>query len=490
MKPTKFYVRANQRELGPFTESKVQRMIRDGELTMDCYLRRGETEDWQLASSAIVRIATQEQKDGMRRLGMSIVRGLTFDQADAAIQAAINTDPEKAKIWSRWKTLSAKKSEILRIASLTRSQQSISPFSVEWFLSDLQETDPEKFEKFDPHELLKLFLRSHSTGSWRDDPATEPQLRLLASKGIRIQPGITKGDAHDLIDAAINVVTDGQLRRLHFYGIDSNGLTKDQASDLIDHYVAEHPEAEYQYQLWKAKEIRLHPPTGMTGHEWEEALQWADHQSIDVKFTLPDSIPGEDEASPKQVQYIRSMVRQIDENTLQSLTKRQACSLIDQVNARKKAFAQSKAEEYLRLHPHDSKPTPLTVLFIVLGVVAVIGAIVAATQFGGNSTLQLGGESIPRPTSQQAIASLSVPPETSVNQPQPIAKPDSFIEEAQTLYGQITKTTFAQMPPDGSKHLRPGDRVLVTARSSKFARIDLNGKRATIPLSSVNLEGQ
>ncbi|HEV3098173.1 MAG TPA: GYF domain-containing protein [Candidatus Udaeobacter sp.] len=466
MKPTKLHVRVNQRELGLFTESKVQRMIRDGELTADCSIRREGSEEWQPASSAIVRIATQEQKDGMRRLGMSIVRGLTLDQADAAIQAAINNDAGKAQIWSRWKTLSAKKSEILRIASLTGSQQS--PFLVEWFLSELQETDPDKFEKFDPQELLKLFLRSHATGSWRDDPATEPQLSLLASKGIRIQPGITKGEAHDLIEAAINVVTDGQLRRLHFYGIDSNGLTKDQASDLIDQYVAEHPEAEYQYQLWKAKEIRLHPPTGMTGHEWEEALEWANHQSIDVKFTLPDPIPGEEEASQKQVQYIRSIVRQIDERTLQSLTKGQACSLIDQINVRKKAFAQSKAEEYLRLHPHHSKPTPLTVVFIVLGVVAVIGAIVATTH--------------------QANISQTIVPQTSVNQPQPTARLNDFVEERQPLYGQITKTTFAEMLSGGSRHLRPGDFVLVTARNSKFARIDLNGKQGTVPLSSIHLQ--
>jgi hypothetical protein len=206
----------------------------------------------------------------------------------------------------------------------------------------------------------------------------------------------------------------------------------------------------------------------MTGHEWEEALEWANHQSIDVKFTLPDPIPGEEEASQKQVQYIRSIVRQIDERTLQSLTKGQACSLIDQINVRKKAFAQSKAEEYLRLHPHHSKPTPLTVVFIVLGVVAVIGAIVATTH--------------------QANISQTIVPQTSVNQPQPTARLNDFVEERQPLYGQITKTTFAEMLSGGSRHLRPGDFVLVTARNSKFARIDLNGKQGTVPLSSIHLQ--
>jgi hypothetical protein len=219
----------------------------------------------------------------------------------------------------------------------------------------------------------------------------------------------------------------------------------------------------------------------MTNHGWEQALDWASQQSIDVKFTLPDPVSGEEEASQKQLQYIRSIVRDVDESTLQKLTKRQACSLIDEIDGRKKAFAKSKAKEYLKLHPRGAKPSSLVLLVIVvIGVMVVIGGYMALSQTGRSAA---------QTPSPQSATSQSVLPQTAWTL-EPASVPDNFIEEHQTLYAQITRTTFAKMPSGGSIHLRPGDLVLVTARDSKFVRIELNGKPGTIPISSTNLEAR
>jgi hypothetical protein len=84
---------------------------------------------------------------------------------------------------------------------------------------------------------------------WHNDPATERQISYLRSIGIHIEDGLTKGRACQLIGGE---ATEGQLRRLKFYSIPpSPYLTKEEASELIDGYLAQHPESEEQYQAWK-----------------------------------------------------------------------------------------------------------------------------------------------------------------------------------------------------------------------------------------------
>jgi hypothetical protein len=56
--------------------------------------------------------------------------------------------------------------------------------------------------------------------------------------------GLTKKQAHDLIDTIYNGATEGQVRRLKFYGINSDGLSKKEAAVIIDEYIANHPDAE------------------------------------------------------------------------------------------------------------------------------------------------------------------------------------------------------------------------------------------------------
>ena len=78
---------------------------------------------------------------------------------------------------------------------------------------------------------------------------TERQISYLRSIGVWIEDGLTKGCACQLIGGE---ATEGQLRRLKFYWITpSPYLTKEEASELIDGYLAQYPESEEQYQAWK-----------------------------------------------------------------------------------------------------------------------------------------------------------------------------------------------------------------------------------------------
>ncbi len=91
------------------------------------------------------------------------------------------------------------------------------------------------------------------------------------------------------------------------------------------------------------------------------------------------------------------------------------------------------------------------------------------------------------PSTAQSQATYGAQPSPMYEaEPAPAPTPENFIEERQTLYARVMKTAFAETG-SGSIHLRPGDMVLVIARNSKYARIDLNGKMATIPLSVTDL---
>ena len=86
---------------------------------------------------------------------------------------------------------------------------------------------------------------------WHNDPATDRQISYLRSIDVRIEVGLTKGRASQLIGGE---PTEGQVRRLKFYRITpSPYLSKEEASELIDGYVAQHPESEEQYQAWKLR---------------------------------------------------------------------------------------------------------------------------------------------------------------------------------------------------------------------------------------------
>jgi hypothetical protein len=76
------------------------------------------------------------------------------------------------------------------------------------------------------------------------DP-TSRQIKYLRSVGAELPSGATRKDVSRLISGE---ATSGQIRRLKFYGIYRDGLSKDEASDLIESYKAAHPESEAAYQ--------------------------------------------------------------------------------------------------------------------------------------------------------------------------------------------------------------------------------------------------
>jgi hypothetical protein len=157
-------------------------MIRDGELAETCRVRREDSNEWNPVNMVIARLASSEQKDGLRDLGIFIVRGLTFEQAECAIQTAITTDEDKANVWSRRTALLQKKTDILHVAEANGKQSAVSEVFLKLFLSDLQQADPVSFCYLDPAQLLARYIRFDQP--WRDDAATEAQKEVLRSRAV------------------------------------------------------------------------------------------------------------------------------------------------------------------------------------------------------------------------------------------------------------------------------------------------------------------
>ena len=85
-----------------------------------------------------------------------------------------------------------------------------------------------------------------------EEPATDKQIAYLRVLEVPVTGYLTVREASDLIDHYKNKVSEGQKRRLDFYGLNySSDLTREQATDLIDRYKSEHPESEAAYQTWK-----------------------------------------------------------------------------------------------------------------------------------------------------------------------------------------------------------------------------------------------
>ena len=72
---------------------------------------------------------------------------------------------------------------------------------------------------------------------------------------------LTVREASDLIDQHKNKMSEGQRRRLNFYGLTYEaGITREEATELIDRYKSEHPESEVAYQRWKASQPGARKP--------------------------------------------------------------------------------------------------------------------------------------------------------------------------------------------------------------------------------------
>ncbi len=89
-----------------------------------------------------------------------------------------------------------------------------------------------------------------------DEPATDRQIAYLKVLEVPIEDYLSVREASDLIDQYKDRVSEGQKRRLNFYGLSySAETTRDEATELIDRYKSEHPESEAAYQAWKASRV-------------------------------------------------------------------------------------------------------------------------------------------------------------------------------------------------------------------------------------------
>ena len=171
----KFFVISDGTATGPFSESKIQRMVRDGQLLEDCLVRREDDTRGVQLSTVIARLATAEEKEGLRELGIPITRGLTSEQVGTIIQTAIATDKEKAQLWADWTALLRKATEIRQKAEARGKNSSVSDFYLKLFLAGEQREDPTGFCDLDAGLLLKQYIvwREPAVGS-RVDLTRQP----------------------------------------------------------------------------------------------------------------------------------------------------------------------------------------------------------------------------------------------------------------------------------------------------------------------------
>lgn len=247
------YLTKDGKKLGPFTPHQVRTRLDRGKI--------GATElvwfdglDQPIPAPDIVnrvefRKATPEQKESIRFLGHAVERGLMYIDAAALIER-IAASENKVEALAKWR---AKTLKMETVREWWQNQREFGLpggiIALEEELTRIQDSDPELFRTISTEQLIRR-LPYFIVDGWRRDPATQPQINLLAQHGIRSPPGLTKGAASDQIEAIVNQVTVGQHRRLAFYHLPIPA-TKDEASAMIDAYVAEHPESEAGYQQWK-----------------------------------------------------------------------------------------------------------------------------------------------------------------------------------------------------------------------------------------------
>jgi hypothetical protein len=148
--------------------------------------------------------------------------------------------------------LAQKRDEVLSFFERSQTKCPVSDYDVIPILEAIQANNPGRFASIPSYEIASIFKSHRPVRDWEDEPATSAQKTVLRSKRIPCD-GLTKKQAHDLIDTIYNGATEGQGRRLKFYGINSDGLSKKEAAVIIDEYIANHPDAENDYQLWKMR---------------------------------------------------------------------------------------------------------------------------------------------------------------------------------------------------------------------------------------------
>ena len=110
------------------------------------------------------------------------------------------------------------------------------------------------------NEVENWATKEESFGETPTALPTDPtlkQITYLRSIGIELPRGATRRDASRLIAGE---ATEGQIRRLIFYGIYEDNLSKEEAASLINAYSRGHPNSEEAYQAVRDKLIAATSP--------------------------------------------------------------------------------------------------------------------------------------------------------------------------------------------------------------------------------------
>ncbi len=250
------FIAKNGKTSGPFSPYQIRGKYDRGTLGPHDYIwYEGAAEwmpaEWIEAWKEFAK-ATDEQKGAIYFLGGRLGKGLMFLPAEAMILELSASQGREAEL-ALWKVRRPRIHEIEEWYSTQKPSDVVVPGGVGSMLAklaELQVGNPARYTSVTPEELLSMvdhFVRE-DYDDWRQAPPTPKQIQYLESIGEYLWQGATRGDASALIAPA----SDAQRRRLAFYGLSvPTLLSKGDASEMIDDYIAKHPESEEQYQQWK-----------------------------------------------------------------------------------------------------------------------------------------------------------------------------------------------------------------------------------------------
>ena len=248
------FIAKNGKTTGPFTPHQIRGKYDRGTLRPDDHIWFDGAAEWLPAPYILewreFEKATTEQKGAIYFLGEHVARDLMYLEAEAQINRAAEEQGRQQDV-RLWHERYFKCQELARWYE-ARPPNLVVPggyFTFEEMLARIQAHDPALFASITPDALL-LRVDHFWRNEWRGAAATDAQLEYLATLSIDVPEHLTKGQAADLIDAKVNAVTEGQKRRLNFYGLPIP-RSRRLASDKIDAFMEDHPESEEQYQQWK-----------------------------------------------------------------------------------------------------------------------------------------------------------------------------------------------------------------------------------------------
>ena len=93
------FICENEVQQGPFPPTRMQRMLRDGEITEAAFVWREGLTEWQPINSVLPRLASIRQKEYLKFLGEPIPRGVTFEEAQQRLDALVAHNPARNWHW-------------------------------------------------------------------------------------------------------------------------------------------------------------------------------------------------------------------------------------------------------------------------------------------------------------------------------------------------------------------------------------------------------